>query len=151
MTTCTKCNHDPDAVIGASWTFFIERDPPSLNSRLSNHRGGWAYREDRDAWDTEFMAIARGWSAPFTAPLPARTEVLFGGTGKRRVTLTRHYHGRQQRRDRDNLAGGMKACVDAMVKSGLLVDDSEEFAEVHYAQIRSRPTGLHVLIEELSA
>lgn len=139
---CAKCGYNPEVTVLASWVLTIERDPPSLNARLFNAGARrYAYHRERDAWIWEFR-IAR---AALKIP-PARTQ--------RRVTFTRYYSGRQQERDRDNLIGGMKAVLDAMVHERLLVDDKPEWAELHYAQQRVSSTtphvrGLEVLIEEL--
>jgi Holliday junction resolvase RusA-like endonuclease len=137
VSACVKCQHDPDAHVSASWSFSIDRDPPSLNARLFNGPRGWKYRKERNAWCIEVRAVRLLQRIP-------------KATSKRRVTLTRNYYGRQQRRDRDNLAGGMKACVDALVLEGLLRGDSEVDAEIHYAQARTTPAGLCVVIEELA-
>ncbi len=68
----------------------------------------------------------------------------------RRVTLTRYYTGRSQRRDRGNLIGGMKPILDALVRQGFLVDDSEQWCEDHYAQVRHEMlAGVAVMLEEL--
>lgn len=136
MSACPKCHYDEAAPVSASWSFLIDRDPPSLNARLFNGPRGWVYRKERDAWCIEFRAVRLLQRIPI-----AKT--------KRRVTLTRCYTGRQQARDRDNLAGGMKACVDALVLEKLLAGDDVVSAEIHYAQSRTTPGGLHVLIEEL--
>ncbi len=139
MSACPKCQHDPAAVVAASWSFHVDRDPPSLNSRLFNvGTKRWAYKRERDTWCMEFR----------TARILKR---IAKASGKRRVTLTRNYAGRQQLRDVDNLSGGMKAVVDALVLEGLLVDDNAVSAEIHYAQARTTPVGLVVLIEELAS
>jgi hypothetical protein len=46
--------------------------------------------------------------------------------------------------DHANLVGGAKLVVDALVKAGLLVDDSDDWAEIEYRQLsfRNSPTGL---------
>ena len=135
---CAKCGHDPEARITALWSFHVHRDPPSLNARLFNGQRGWMYRKERDAWVSEFRAVRLLQRIP-------------KAVGKRRVTLTRNYAGRQQLRDRDNLAGGMKACVDALVIEGVIANDDAIGAEIHYAQARTTPPGLHVLVEELAS
>ena len=81
---------------------------------------------------------------------------IWPARGRRRITLERIYSGRQQERDRDNLVGGMKAVVDALVLQGLLVDDTPAHAELHYGQAsvgREPPAamrGLRVTIEDLA-
>ena len=53
--------------------------------------------------------------------------------GKRRVTITRYSSGTL---DQGNLVGGCKPLIDAMVRLGLLVDDTPELLEDHYAQVK---------------
>lgn len=139
MGACLKCCYDPDAQIAASYSFLVERDASSLNARLFNGAQGWKYRRERDTWQSE-LRVAR---------VNARVPI---GDTKRRVTLTRLYGGRQQERDRDNLAGGMKCVVDALVLERLIVDDSSKWAEIHYAQRRiakGEKTGVLFEIEVL--
>ncbi len=138
MTACIKCAHDPDVLVTASWSFEIDRDPPSLNARLFNGPRGWVYRKERDLWCIELRAVRLLQRIP-------------KATSKRRATLTRCYTGRQQRRDRDNLIGGMKSIVDALVLEQLIRGDGEDDAEIHYGQERCRPPGLLVLLEELAS
>lgn len=138
MTTCCKCGFDPDAKVTATWSFVIELDPPSLNERVFNEGNTrFAYAKQRKTW-ADWFAVMR-----FNHRIPPARE-------RRRVTLTRLYSGRQQRRDRDNNAGGMKVCVDAMVITSLLCDDSERWAEVYYDQLRGDQRGLRVVLEELA-
>jgi len=138
MSACAKCGYDPAAKVGAAYVFRIDRDPPSLNERL--HNAGdrrWAYAKQRNEWLQWFM-VARA------------NHGITLASGRRRVTLTRLYGGRQQERDRDNLVGGMKVIVDAMVHALLLHDDSPQWAEIHYAQERGAARGLRVQIEDLT-
>lgn len=147
MTACPKCGYDADAKVIARWTFTVERDTPSLNDRVYNaatYRGSM-YRKVRDAWCWEFRA------ARLKVRIPrART--------RRRVTIVRNYGGRARERDRDNLIGGAKAVIDAMVSEGLLVDDTSLGAEIHYDQRRIipplkgvPPVYITIEIEELTA
>lgn len=136
MTACPKCSYDAHALVARSWTFRIDRDPPSLNSRLYNAGPRrWAYKRERDTWTLEVrnMRLLRR--------LPIATT-------RRRVTLTRQFTGRQKLRDVDNLIGGAKIIVDALVLEGLLLGDAEIHAEIHYGQVQAAPAGLVVLIEE---
>jgi hypothetical protein len=145
VSACAKCGHDPDAEIAGWWEFVVEREVKSLNRSVSN-RGGkgpayWAahrrYRDELAAWCTWFLVAARNHGIP-------------KATTKRRLTLTRVY-GKGQRDDaRENLAGGCKVAVDAMVRQGLLVDDRPSCAEIHYAQERGPVVGIRVLLEELA-
>lgn len=138
MTACARCSFDPDATVLASWEFTIDRDPPSLNERLFNAGPRrWAYSRERDMWILEFTNVRLLKQMPFAK-------------GKRRVTLTRLYSGQQKERDVDNLVGGGKNLVDAMVHAGILKGDSPALAEIHWAQERGA-RGLRVLVEELEA
>lgn len=138
MTACPKCGHDPEARVLAAYEFTVDRDPPSLNAHIFNVGASrWKYAKERDAWMWEFRAVRLLRRIP-----PA--------VGRRRVTMTRVYGGRQKERDRDNLSGGMKPCVDALVLEKMLVGDGPRDAEIHYQQEVGSPTGLRVLIEELA-
>lgn len=116
----------------------IDREVESLNARRVNVRGwrGGEYKRNRDAWQWLFKIERVNRRIP-TA------------TGRRRVTLTRLYSGRQRAFDRGNLVGGCKMILDAMVRESLIVDDKAEYLEDHYAQRRSATSGIVVLIEEL--
>lgn len=136
-SACPKCGFDPTARVLASWTFLVDRDPPSLNERLFNLGSRrHAYKAERDAWYLEFV-LARNLNL---IPFAER---------KRRVTLTRLFDGKQRERDVDNLWGGGKSVVDAMVLAQLLVADAPDFAELHWNQERGA-RGLRVLIEEIA-
>jgi hypothetical protein len=138
MTACCKCGHDPEAKVTASWSFVIERDPPSMNERIHNEGSArFAYARERKIW-ADWFRVAR-----VTNRIPP-------ADARRRVTLTRLFSGRQQSRDRDNLVGGQKVVVDAMVLTSLLADDADRWAQIHYAQERGEHRGLHVLLEELA-
>lgn len=138
LPECEKCGYDSSAKVTAQWTFVIDRDPPSLNERLHNQGATrFAYAKQRNEWASWFKLARNNNRIPIAKK-------------RRRVTLTRVYCGRQQQRDRDNLAGGMKPCVDAMVVAGLLCDDSDRWVQINYAQERGEHRGLRVLIEELA-
>lgn len=137
---CTKCGHDPDAVVFDKFMFIIDREPPSLNDRLFN-AGPRArlYRKERDAWCWLFRAARLKWNIPIAHE-----------QDRRRVTLTRLFGARQRERDHDNLVGGQKAVVDALVIEKLIAGDRLIDAEIYYGQKRSNlHIGLDVLIEVL--
>lgn len=137
MTACLKCGHDPSARVVVSWSFQVDRDPPSLNERLFNAGPRrWAYARQRDTWSLEFINARNLQRMPFAQ-------------NKRRVTLTRLYDGRQKERDVDNLFGGGKVVVDALVHAHILVSDAPRDAEIHWTQERGA-RGLRVLVEELA-
>lgn len=136
MTACTACGFDQAATVTARWSFFVPLDSKSMNDRLSNAGSSrWAYKADRNRW---IKAIC------LSTSLALRSAEKF-----RRVTITRCYFGRQQLREYDNLVGGMKG-VDALVTTGVLVDDSAKFAQIIYKQERCSPIGLQFEVEELS-
>lgn len=135
---CARCGYDPTAIVTSRWEFTIARRVHSLNAHRGNYGGQrWAYKRDRDAWQWEFK-VAR-----INARIPS-------AIAKRRVMLTRLYSGRERAFDVDNLVGGMKLVIDAMVREGLLIGDDPARAELHHGQRREATSGLAVVIEEFS-
>jgi hypothetical protein len=134
---CSKCGYDEDAPVLASWTFVIARPVVSLN-RGSTNKGAnrWEYASERSAWAWHLRAHR------LDQRIPLATEL-------RRLTLTRLIGPRCRAFDRDNLIGGLKPVVDAMVRELLLTGDAEQHAEVHYLQEKHKLSGLHVLLEVL--
>lgn len=134
-----KCGHDPDAIVARWWTFTVDREVKSLNAhRVNAGNARFGYRRDRELWEWALRErrLARGIALAKT---------------KRRVTLTRIISYRQRAFDRDNLIGGCKVVVDAMVREGLLLGDAQGQAEIHYEQEkRDGCRGLVVRIEELA-
>lgn len=129
---CVKCGYDPAAVVVAAYSFMIERDPPSLNARvsntiISNHK----YKRERDMWCLELRRMRLLFKVPYAIARESNWPAI---AGQRRVTITREYGGKQRERDKDNLAGGMKPLIDAMVIENLLADDAPAHAEIHYQQ-----------------
>lgn len=136
---CARCGFDADAVVSARWAFVIPREVLSLNAHRTNAGSRWGqrkYRDDRTAWQQWFMV--------------RHDRESTGAHRRRRVTLTRVMGKGQREFDADNLSGGMKVCVDAMVRAGWLRDDTKQWAEIHYAQERGAVAGLRVLVEELA-
>jgi len=122
------------------WEFFIQLDSKSMNARLTNSGNTrWAYKAERNRWE-----------AMLEATLADLSSGVASATSKRRVTITRCYFGRQQHRDHDNLVGGCKAMVDALVRTGVLVDDNAKGAQIFYRQERATPTGVRFLVEEFA-
>lgn len=137
MTACMKCGHDPAARVTASWEFTLAGEIRSLNRHVVNFGAArHGYRRERDAWGWMLRAARLEHRIP-TAP------------GRRRLTLTRVFAGRQRELDADNLAGGTKSLVDAIAREGLLVDDKPAWLELHHAQERGAAPGVRVLLEEL--
>ncbi len=137
---CPKCGHNPSAVVVRQWEFTVDREVYSLNAHRTNAGTRWGqreYRDNRTAWIQWFI-------------VHGEKNGSRGATVKRRVTLTRLMGWGQREFDRDNLQGGMKICVDAMVRAKLLVDDKPKWLELHHAQERGTIPGLRVLLEELA-
>lgn len=137
MTACAYCGGDESAPVVRRWSFFIDRQPSSLNERVFN--GGskrWKYVEERDGW------IEEVWAVRLTKRIPKAKN-------KRRVIVVRHYKGNQKERDYLNLVGGCKSLIDALVSEELLIDDDPGNVEDHYKQLRSDRSGVDITIEEL--
>ena len=95
----------------------------------------WRYAEQRNNWVSWLQATAGD----------ARARPL----GRRRVTITRRYCGRQREMDHDNLVSGTKALRDAMMKAGVIIEDKPEWLECHVLQERSDRSETELLIEEI--
>ena len=150
MTACPHCGHVAPVVL-RSWETWIAAKVESANVTRSNHGAAHhAYRNKRDQW------MMRWRLAKWTGDGPGQPSirglctgrVTAGDGGKRYVVFTRHYSGREREMDHANLIGGMKGPVCAMVRVGLLVDDSPKWFTAEYVQVRSDRSGLHVRIEE---
>lgn len=137
---CIKCGFIPGVVPTATWTFTVGRPVRSLNEhRVNAGSTRHAYGRERKAWEADMVAIRR----VLGIPLAIRN---------RRVTLTRVMGRGQREFDRDNLHGGCKVIVDAMVRAGLLMGDDRKGAQVFYEQVRCKVGGgstLNVLLEEM--
>ena len=131
MTACAKCGYDADAPVESVLQAFIRRDVKSMNDhRVNAGTARWDYKRERDAWVSHLRMVFDRLT---------RTAI---GQKRRRVTITREWGPRCREFDRDNLVGGCKVVVDALVRAGLLVGDSEEWAEVHYEQRSGGPGGV---------
>lgn len=125
---CVMCGHDADAAISLRFELFVARDAKSDNGRITNAGASrFAYAKDRDEWSRLLRAAML--ELPGVALKPA--------VRRRRLTVVRRYCGTQKLRDRDNLAASYKPAIDALVRHGLLVDDSPRNVEgPHYQQER---------------
>ena len=56
-------------------------------------------------------------------------------SGKRECKITSH---RKRLLDHDNLVGGMKPLIDAIVKFGMLIDDNEDMCDLKVGQMKSK-------------
>ena len=138
--TCRLCGGEPFAKVAASWTFRISLDAPLQNNRAVNAGPSrWRYKKERATWETALM-LAMSSAGPCHA------------TQFRRVTIERLYAGKQRVCDIPNLVGGCKTVLDAMVRVGLLVDDSPEHFEGYFHQRRvpNEERGTLITIEELA-
>lgn len=139
MIWCPHCGHAAPVVL-RSWSTFIEAKVKSANATRSNHGAAhFAYATQRNEWTALWLSAT--WMCSENASV--RTSTV-----RRHVTFTRHYTGREREMDHANMVGGMKGPVDAMVRAGLLVDDSPKWLEATYLQLRSDRSGLAVRIEE---
>lgn len=94
--------------------------PLEIPSQNTRERWHWArQRREVSAWAYWLKATMR----PGTADL---------ARGKRIVRI--HAFRRQRTRDEANLIGGCKGLVDGLVRAGLLVDDSRQWASFTYAE-----------------
>lgn len=133
---CVRCGHDPYATVSHRWVLTINREVHSLNAhRVNAGATRWAYKRDRDAWQWE-LKVAR---------INERIPIA---VAKRRVTLVRVMGKGQREFDIDNLVGGAKCAVDAMVREGLLMGDARDQVELVYEQKRAEKPGVIVIIEE---
>lgn len=99
-----------------TWTIILPRESKSGNAFAYTH---WRRRtDDRDAWIV--LLRINGRHVP-----PA--------TGHRLVTFTGH---RGRMLDDDNFSSGLKHCRDALVRVGLLLDDTQAAAKFSYVQKR---------------
>lgn len=142
MSGCVKCGHDPDAVPTASWLLEIPYAVKSMNAHSVNAgTARFGYQRDRRVVTTALMVVRRSSRVP-------------NAIARRRVTIARVMAHGQREFDRDNFHGGCKVVLDAMVREGLLVDDTAKWAQVFYEQMRGG-TGItlsttRILLEELA-
>lgn len=138
--TCRLCGGRPDATVSRRWSTVIGMDAPLQNNRAVNAGPArWRYKKERSAWESslQFAMVVGG--------VPK-------ATGRRRVTIERRYSGQQRVCDIPNLVGGCKTVLDAMVRVGLLVDDSPEHFEgyFHQRRVEKHERGTLITIEELA-
>ena len=143
MTACPACHYDPDATVTACWRFFIPIAGPSQNRLHGKGGARFKYRKVRDDYERMIRAA-----------IVAHKVMLAVGprAAKRRVTLTRFYTGREREFDRANWVGGAKPILDALVRCGLLVDDSPRWLDDYYHQRRDEHLrGVEIQIEEVQS
>ena len=135
---CGSCGQElPPA--GERWVFALSLMPPSQNI-VSGNKGSAKARSKYRKIRGDYVLLLQAWKNELKIP---------DATSCRRVSITRRYSGRSKRMDRGNMIGGCKPLLDAMTRTGLIVDDREEFLQDHYYQIRSDFNELEICIEEM--
>lgn len=105
--------------------------PASVNSLF----GHWARRQRKKRFDRDMVA------------LEALAQAVPMATGKRRVTVRIEVSGRAGVPDPDNV---LKSLLDALVRSGLLVDDSGDWCELAGVTVtRGQQTVTVVTLEDV--
>lgn len=125
----------------------IAKDIPSQNVTQRWH---WSkQRKEVKRWSAMCAQVTDAkrvgvWASRVLSPdIPGKAHFLYRhdtwtGFGKRAVRIT-SYRGRLLT-DHANLVGGCKGLIDGLVRSGLLVDDSDEWMSATYFQeLRSHP------------
>lgn len=121
-TVCRFCG-DSDAFTGASWALVLPKGIDGLNDHYVNQgHARHAYRKRRTEWEWLVEVERRA------AGIPA-------ATAQRRLEVIRVIPVRGRELDYDNLVGGAKPLVDALVKSKILVNDSRAGVLAHYRQM----------------
>lgn len=134
MSTCIACGQALPDASPPTWTFIIQRRVPSQNEHLHNvGTARWAYKKSREGWRLCFVDVMN-------------TRHVSRATGKRRVKFTRLYSGLERERDYDNLVGGFKVVLDAMVLARMLVGDDSKSLDSEYTQDKGKVTGVRVEI-----
>lgn len=103
---------------------YLDRPSLSLNRLLAMH---WSQRK-------KYQTAIR-WQVRANLARLRKEGVDPRARGPRRMHLTRIG---ARLLDEDNLSGGAKPIVDALVREGYLVDDSPEHAELVYSQVTSK-------------
>ncbi len=142
--SCSACGFDEHAPIAHRFELFVDLDGKSDNGRTVNAGASrFAYAKNRDLWALLLRA----------AMMQLGGVALNAAVHRRRLTVVRRYCGTQKSRDRDNLATSYKPAIDALVRLGMLVDDSAKGVEgPHYKQERcgKGEGGTLFLIEEFA-
>jgi hypothetical protein len=118
-------------VKGKITSILVKCDGLKIESTL-NKREHWAARAKRGKDEAEAVLLALVGQMAFP--------------GKKTCTLTRHYMGRAQKFDDDNLAGGFKAIRDTIAE-WLLCDDGDGTVEWIYRQERAAENAVVIAIQ----
>lgn len=124
----------------------IPKAPPSLNTYKGMHPLA-QHRLGRKLWaDVCTALLAQGHGTRMRVVEMKGRRAWLGlispATGPRIVRIVRRYRSARYELDHDNLVGGCKPLVDALVKVGLLADDTPALVHVTYEQ--ERGTGCRV-------
>ena len=136
---CKRCGYS-EVTATKRWTMRIAMDTPTQNHQRGENAGGMRFRYKRIRDQLHMLVRAER----MRLKLPPAKH-------RRRVRIVRHYGGHARRRDRINYAGGAKPLLDVLVLEGILVDDSEQWVDDYYEQVRSDDgqTYIEVIVEEL--
>lgn len=122
------------------WVIDVPLETPSLNVWQRMH---WAARSRlKKRWRDSVWAA--WWNANARHEYPPRDR------GRRRVTI---YSRRFSKvRDFDRFIGGLVPLMDALVRAGAIVDDSDEWCEHgDHAQVVDRKNrGTRIVVEEMT-
>ena len=99
---------------------FIPMVLQSLNT-FANKKNRWAYAN----WKKKVRVIG--------LYLPEVTRIR----SKSSVVIARHYGKGRRKYDHDNMVGGCKPIIDLLVRQGYLYNDTPEYVEVEYIQVKS--------------
>lgn len=109
-------------------------------------------RTQRRHWTHGYKLKKRWQKLVWAARMEQLPWQVVTALSRARVTVTRY--APHPIKDRDNLYGGAKNLMDALVANGLIQDDSTDHIELHMRQgawQRGAIKRTHVLIEALSA
>lgn len=97
--------------------FIIKQKLPGLNQYTNANRVNryWGAKFKAEVEETIIWAINQARAA----------ETLYQPEGK--IVVNFEWHERTKRRDADNIASAKKFILDALVKSGVLIDDSRKY------------------------
>lgn len=136
-------------------TLELPTAPPSLNTYKAMHPMA-QHRLSRKLWaDVCAALLAQGHGTRMrVVEMKGRRAWLTlksPATEPRRVRIVRRYRSARYELDHDNLVGGCKPLVDALVKVGLIADDRREFVAVTYEQERGAGCRVEVRAAETDA
>lgn len=134
----------------------IPTAPPSLNRWQRMH---WlAQRRLSDALKSHLSFALASAGHPTSAVRVSSGEKAWiylrlnpQAVGRRSVRIVRRYRTKRTELDHDNLVGGCKPLVDALVRVGLIEDDTPALVTVTYEQERGTGCRVEVRVAETAA